>query len=83
MATRPPGEDPDLAPASQLTVRETQILECLARHLTNNEIAEALSISPMTVKRHVSNVFDKLGVGSRRQAIVQATALSLLPHATP
>jgi ATP/maltotriose-dependent transcriptional regulator MalT len=41
-----------------------------------------LSISPQTVKRHVSNLYDKLGVGSRRQAIVQATALGLLPPAT-
>jgi ATP/maltotriose-dependent transcriptional regulator MalT len=36
----------------------------------------------MTVKRHVSNVFDKLEVGTRRQAILKATALNLLPPAS-
>jgi DNA-binding CsgD family transcriptional regulator len=62
----------------QLTQREVEVLELLAHHLTNKEIAVALSISPMTVKEHVSHVLDKLGVGTRRQAVVQATALGLL-----
>ena len=76
------GADPALALASLLTEREAEVLELMGRHLTNKEIAAALSISPMTVKRHVSNVFDKLGVGSRRQAVAQAAALGLLPPAT-
>jgi ATP/maltotriose-dependent transcriptional regulator MalT len=80
--SRPSATDPALALFGQLTEREVQVLEQLARHLTNKEIAEVLSISPQTVKRHVSNLYDKLGVGSRRQAIVQATALGLLPPAT-
>jgi DNA-binding NarL/FixJ family response regulator len=76
-----PTTDPALDLLSRLTEREVQVLEHLAFHQTNKEIAAELSISPETVKRHVSNVFDKLGVGSRRQAIVQATALNLLPPA--
>jgi LuxR family maltose regulon positive regulatory protein len=70
--------DPRFALLSVLTDREAEVLELLAHHLTNKEIAAVLSISPMTVKRHVSNILDKLGVGTRRQAIVQATALGLL-----
>lgn len=78
--TRQQIADPTFALLSVLTDREAEVLQLLAHHLTNKEIAAELSISPMTVKRHISNVFDKLGVGSRRQAIVQATALGLLPH---
>jgi LuxR family maltose regulon positive regulatory protein len=80
-APRSPAADPALVLLGRLTEREVQMLEYLASHLTRKEIAESLSISPMTVKRHVSNLFDKLGVGSRREAVVQATALGLLPPA--
>ena len=51
----------------------------LARHLTNKEIAAELSISPLTVKRHVSNLCGKLGAGTRRQAVAIAAALGLVP----
>jgi LuxR family maltose regulon positive regulatory protein len=61
-----------------LTEREAEILSCLDLHLSNQEIAERLFISPLTVKRHASNIYDKLGVGSRRQALVKATELGFL-----
>jgi LuxR family transcriptional regulator, maltose regulon positive regulatory protein len=61
-----------------LTRRETEILLCLRDHLTNQEIADRLYISPLTVKRHASNIYQKLGVGSRRQALARATELGYL-----
>jgi DNA-binding NarL/FixJ family response regulator len=55
-----------------LSPREREILTCLAEGLGNAEIAERLSISEKTVRNHVSNLFDKLGVWTRAQAIVFA-----------
>ena len=64
-----------------LTEREAQILLCLSRQLTNQEIADELYISPLTVKRHNSNIYDKLGVANRRQALIKADEMGLLPVA--
>jgi pimeloyl-ACP methyl ester carboxylesterase/DNA-binding CsgD family transcriptional regulator len=57
---------------TDLTRRERDILHLLARGLANAAIAEQLSISVKTVRNHVSNIFDKLGVNDRAQAIVHA-----------
>ncbi len=48
-----------------ITPRETQILELIRRSLTNKEIAQLLNVQECTVKYHVSNILEKLGVGSR------------------
>jgi DNA-binding CsgD family transcriptional regulator len=61
-----------------LTEREVEVLHSIGEHLTNQEIADRLYISPLTVKRHASNIYDKLGVNSRRQAIVKAAELGYL-----
>jgi pimeloyl-ACP methyl ester carboxylesterase/DNA-binding CsgD family transcriptional regulator len=55
-----------------LSARERQVLGGLVQGLSNSEIAERLEISEKTVRNHVSNLFDKLGVWSRAQAIVFA-----------
>jgi pimeloyl-ACP methyl ester carboxylesterase/DNA-binding CsgD family transcriptional regulator len=55
-----------------LSARERQVLALLTEGLSNGEIAERLSISEKTVRNHASNLFDKLGVWSRAQAIVFA-----------
>jgi pimeloyl-ACP methyl ester carboxylesterase len=60
-----------------LTPRERQVLELLARGLSNEEIAERLGISAKTVRNVVSALFDKLGVQSRAQAIVKAREAGL------
>lgn len=52
-----------------LSGREREILDHLADRRTNKEIADALGISPLTVKRHTINIYAKLGVRSRRQAV--------------
>ncbi|MGE5346020.1 MAG: alpha/beta fold hydrolase, partial [Acidithiobacillales bacterium] len=57
---------------SRLTPREREILAMLTEGLGNAEIAGRLSLSEKTVRNHVSNVFDKLGVWTRAQAIVFA-----------
>ncbi len=61
-----------------LTEREREILVLLAQRLSNKEIAQALVISPQTVKRHAVNLYQKLQVGSRREAVANAIRLGLL-----
>lgn len=55
-----------------LSLRERQVLALIADGFSNQQIAEQLEISEKTVRNHASNVFDKLGVWSRAQAIVFA-----------
>jgi DNA-binding NarL/FixJ family response regulator len=55
-----------------LSEREVQVLRLLATGKTNRDIAEALFISDKTVARHVSNIFDKLGVSRRTGATAWA-----------
>lgn len=61
-----------------ITVRERQILECLAEGADNRQIAERLGISPETVQTHVRNLLAKLDVGSRLEAVVKALRLGLV-----
>jgi DNA-binding NarL/FixJ family response regulator len=56
----------------ELTEREREILELIAQGLTNSAIAEKLVLAPKTVRNHVSNIFGKLQVNDRSQAIVRA-----------
>lgn len=53
----------------QLSPREREILPLLAARWTDREIAEALCISHRTVTTHVTHIFDKLGIGSRRDVV--------------
>jgi two-component system nitrate/nitrite response regulator NarP len=56
-------------PMLQLTKRERSLLEALAKGLTNRELARDFAISDNTVKFHLSNLFEKLGVSNRTKAI--------------
>jgi DNA-binding NarL/FixJ family response regulator len=67
--------DPVMFP--ELSDREREILELLARGLSNTEIARRLVVSPKTVRNHVSNVFAKLQVSDRAQAIERARRAGL------
>lgn len=83
----PTPADPD--PASQyaermlgmpdmLTRREIEILGLLAQRLSDKEIAERLVITPNTVRKHTSTIYNKLGVSGRREAVHTAQSLGLL-----
>ena len=62
-----------------LTNRELQILNLLGQWLQNKEIAAKLFISPLTVKKHLDNIYGKLNVNGRRQAVEKAQRLEILP----
>jgi len=68
------GSRPATAPQTfpELTQREREILALLAQGYTNPAIAEKLVLSPKTVRNHVSNIFSKLQVAGRAEAIVRA-----------
>jgi DNA-binding NarL/FixJ family response regulator len=75
------GEQPNRSrsePAGSLSEREAQVLRLLASGKTNRAIAEELFISEKTVARHVSNIFDKLGVSSRSAATAWAYQRNLI-----
>lgn len=70
---------PDVADALEpLTNREQSVLLLLPTMMSNAEIAEELHVSVNTVKVHLKGIYRKLGVASRRQAVVRARALGLL-----
>lgn len=72
-----PGEDSN-ALLESLSERELQVLRLIAAGASNQDIADKLVIALPTVKRHISNIYAKLGVTSRTQALVRAQELKLL-----
>jgi DNA-binding NarL/FixJ family response regulator len=69
-ATAQPGSVPPLFP--ELTEREREVLGLIAQGLGNSAIAQRLTLSLKTVRNHVSNIFSKLQVADRAQAIIRA-----------
>ncbi|MDP8967870.1 MAG: response regulator transcription factor [Actinomycetota bacterium] len=69
--------EPATRPLPQLTEREAEILDLMARGLTNAAISERLFLSDKTVRNHVSNIFTKLGVSDRAAAVAQARDVGL------
>jgi LuxR family maltose regulon positive regulatory protein len=62
-----------------LSERELEVLGLIAEGLTNQEIASRLFLALSTVKVHTRNIYGKLGVNSRTQAVAKARALGILP----
>lgn len=71
---------PDLT--EPLTAREWAVLALFARRFTNKEIAAIINVSWQTVAKHANNIYQKLRVTSRRDAVDRARALGILPSAS-
>lgn len=69
----------DQVPGENLSAREREVLALAAEALSNSQIARRLSIAEGTVKRHLRNIYDKLGAVSRLDAVNKANAASLIP----
>jgi DNA-binding CsgD family transcriptional regulator len=84
-ATAQPGNSTRRSPTTYraLSPRETEILEMIARGMSNKRIAESLGITPETVKSHTKSIFMKLTARTRAQAVARAEALGLLSSLTP
>jgi LuxR family maltose regulon positive regulatory protein len=80
---RPAAGDPRTRAAlvEPLSGREQDVLNLIAEGLSNQEIARRLFVSLRTVKFHITNIFAKLGVKSRTQAVARARGIGLLPRA--
>ncbi|NJK82031.1 MAG: hypothetical protein HC893_07105 [Chloroflexaceae bacterium] len=65
-------------PADELTTREREVLSLVAAGLSNRDIAQQLQISTHTTKSHTRNIYNKLIVRNRVQAVNRARALGLL-----
>ncbi|MQY04582.1 response regulator transcription factor [Actinomadura macrotermitis] len=70
------------APPGPLSKRETEILMLTAAGLSNIQIGSKLGLTEATVKRHLHNVFGKLGAASRIEAVNRAKELRLIPAGT-
>jgi NarL family two-component system response regulator LiaR len=66
------------APGIDLTEREREVLKLMIEGLNNTQIAGRLSVSPSTIKSHVSNILSKLGVASRTEAVTSAIRNSIV-----
>jgi len=64
---------------THLTKREKEILNLIASGRTNAEIADTLNVSPQTVKTHIRNLYRKIGVQGRLQAVLYAVNSMLKP----
>jgi len=64
--------------ADPLSEREIEVLQLIADGLTNQEVADRLYISLNTIKTHTRNIYEKLGVNNRTQAVNKARALRLI-----
>ena len=67
------------APGLDLTAREREVLSMMIEGLNNTQIAGRMTVSPSTIKSHVSNILSKLGVSSRTEAVTLALRNGIVP----
>ena len=72
------GDGPDQELVEALTTRDVEVLKLIAQGLSNREIAQRLVLTPGTVKWYTSQIYGKLGVHSRTQAVARAEQLNLI-----
>ena len=77
--TLPNALSPNASLIEPLSERELEVIALLAEGLTNREIASRLYLAPNTVKAHTGNIYGKLDVHNRTQAVARARTLGLLP----
>jgi DNA-binding NarL/FixJ family response regulator len=75
--------DREPARLAGLSARETEILRLIAHGRTNPQIARDLVLSPKTIRNHITNIFAKLGVSDREQAVDRARELGLRARLDP
>jgi LuxR family maltose regulon positive regulatory protein len=80
MVSRPTSPSPAVrsTPSMALTPKEREVLELLARNLSNKEIGLAMQVGEETIKWHMKNMFAKLDAGTRKQVVQRARILGLL-----
>ncbi|MGZ9235295.1 MAG: response regulator [Anaerolineales bacterium] len=66
-------------PGPDLTERELEVLALMVEGLNNTQIAGRLTVSPSTIKSHVSNILSKFGVASRTEAVTLALRSGIIP----
>jgi DNA-binding NarL/FixJ family response regulator len=81
MAARPTPTIADEHTLDELTPREREVLQLIARGLSNTEIAEALFVETSTIKTHIKRILMKLGLRDRVQAVIFAYETGLNDHA--
>jgi LuxR family maltose regulon positive regulatory protein len=77
-APQPAASKPRTTPSLALTPKEREVLDLLARNLSNKEIALAMQVGEETIKWHMKNLFAKLDAGTRKQVVQRARILGLL-----
>jgi ATP/maltotriose-dependent transcriptional regulator MalT len=69
----------DLSTSASISIREHEILHLLSEGYSNREMSKKLSVSESTIKTHLVNIYFKLKVNSRMQAVSKAKLLKLIP----
>ena len=80
-AMKPEAPRPAASFGMVLTPKEREVMELLARNLSNKEIGRAMQVGETTIKWHVKNLFAKLDAGTRKQAVLRARILGLIQPA--